>query len=629
MAYIALTDNTLSIKYKDYNEYILMGKLPHARWDKKNKLWYIDSYEMFLNEIETYVNMNKSYIENANEILSILKNQKKELNQKLQFKRNKIYVPVDLVSKNYELAELMSIQRMNTDSYYIIQDSIAARIILAGYYNLDIDVEFKPRGEIEVEKYLPNFLFDYQVEGVKFMTERYAKGYNGVLLADAMGLGKTVQALATYYILKQNNPNLKLVVVATKSTMRNAWESDLKRFFDEEAVILTTDDIREGAIVNSNKPVITNYEALSYVLREHKKVDLLDGNYILILDEATKVKNNTSSIYKTISHLRGDSYVIAITGTPLENNLLEFHAIMSIVQPNFMPKYMLNNIFVEYEELKLRSKTVYKVKGYRNLKLFHMLVKPFMLRRTKDLIKMPDKIIKTISVPLTEEQERLIEALREKASRKYREEIAKYATLVLIKRISDHPKLLEMGESNLAEGIKVYDYTAPKLDALKGLVQKSKPPIVIFTEYEDMAQIIYNELSKTIPVAIITGADTGKKRNKIVKEFKEGKYTALIATDALAYGVNLQFAKTLINYDIPWNPAKRAQRIDRIHRVGIKEPRFIYDLVSDGLEKHAYRIITAKLEIFAKAVEGYDSITDSSVMKQLAENYLDIISADI
>jgi SNF2 family DNA or RNA helicase len=141
-----------------------------------------------------------------------------------------------------------------------------------------------------------------------------------------------------------------------------------------------------------------------------------------------------------------------------------------------------------------------------------------------------------------------------------------------------------------------------------------------------MAQIICEELQNTYSVAMITGVMTSKQRNTILHDFKAGVYQVLVATDALAYGVNLQFANSLINFDIPWNPAKRAQRIDRIHRIGITEPKFIYDLVSEGLETHAYRLITDKLEIFAQAVEGKDSIFDSSVLKQLSADYFDTFS---
>ncbi len=625
MAKIWIEDNKVFVKYKDYTEYITLGKINGSKWDGQNKVWYIEDIESNAKDIESFLFLNKGLISGEEQILNVLSTIKPK-NVDIQFKKNKIYVAKSLINtKDQKVANLFSLPNYNIDDYYVFNDDTATRLMLAQYYNLDISLNFNHREELDVDNYMPEFLFNYQVEGVSFVLNKYISGYSGILIADEMGLGKTVQALSSYYVIKQNKPNTKLVIVATKSTMRNAWEHDLLKFFNQRSVIADTDDLRNWIFKESDLPVITNYEALAYVYREGANIEGLNENYILILDEATKMKNTSTSIYKTIKALRGKSFVIALTGTPLENSLLEFHAIMTIIQPNFMNKNTLNNVFVTYKRVKFGAKQVTMVDGYKNLKLFHQFVKPFMIRRTKEIISMPEKIIRSIYVELSPEQERIIEELKRIASERYNDTVAKYATLTLIKRVSDHPRLLEMGESDMSKDVKVQDYKSPKLDMLINLIKKEKPPIVVFTEFEDMAQIIYDELSKFVSVAMLSGADSVNKRNSIVNDFKQGTYSVLVATDALAYGVNLQFANTLINFDVPWNPAKRAQRIDRIHRVGIKETKYIFDLVSDGLEKHAYRIITEKLDIFAQTVEGKDSITESSVMKQLAQNYLDII----
>jgi len=288
-----------------------------------------------------------------------------------------------------------------------------------------------------------------------------------------------------------------------------------------------------------------------------------------------------------------------------------------------MPQYEFSKLFVEYEKLELGGRVIYRIVGHKNVNTFYNITSDFVLRRTKSIIDIPDKIIKNITVPLTDEQRRLIDEVIDEARRTMSDDIAKMATLVLVKRISDHPKLIEMGESKLAAHIHPTDYTSNKLLILNKLLKETPKPVVVFTEYEDMAQILLDELSKQYKVIMVTGIMTSKQRNKILRDFKDGMYQILVTTDALAYGVNLQFANSLINFDIPWNPAKRAQRIDRIHRLGINECKYIYDLVSEGVETHAYRLITEKLEIFAQAVEGKDSIFDSSVLKQLSADYFD------
>ena len=618
-----IKNSNLIIKYKNYDEYLIIGKAPHAKWDKDNKVWIINDYKSYLPEIEQFVNDWKSYIDNPD---IILKQQVAEMNSPVRITDKTIYISTGIARKmedNFFLEDL-TYKRMSSGNYYQIPNSIGTRRILRKKFSLDLSDDFKMR-DVEIDDdLLPDFLYPHQVEGVKWLLSQYKKGYNGSLLADDMGLGKTIQTLAFYHVLKSVKPNLKLFIVATKSTLKNSWANDLQKFFKEESHVLSTDDLRNG--VSYDKPVIINYEALSYVYDENPtNLPVLSDDFILVLDEATKIKNAQTRIFKSINHLRGNAFVLALTGTPVENNLGEYYTILRTIQPDFLPQFIFNRIFVEYETLKFGNKTVHRIAGHKNLDLFHAISKDFVLRRTKSILQMPTKKINAVIAPLTDEQKRLIDVIIDKAKQRLNETIAKYATLTIIKRISDHPKLLEMGDTELGKNVAIYDYTAPKLNMLKKLVEETKKPVVIFTEYEDMAELIREELAKKYKTTVITGAHSGKQRNQIIQDFKNGVYEILIATDALAYGVNLQFANTLINYDIPWNPAKRAQRIDRIHRLGIKEEKVIYDIVSEGLELRAYKMLTNKLEIFAKAVEGQDSIMTSSLLKQLSDDYFDIV----
>ena len=620
--------NDLIVKYKDYNEYVRIGRAPNAKWDAQNKVWIIKDYKAYIDDVKDFIEQHKSDIKNSVDF--ILNNNQNILTNKIMISGKTIYVHssvADTLEDEFLLEDLSYKREKNKTGYYPIPNSISTRRILNVKFNLGLDDSFSQR-DIEIDsEWFPKFLFPHQVEGVSWLLSQYKHGYVGSLLADDMGLGKTVQSLALYHVLKQVKPDLKLFVVATKSTLKNSWASDLKKFFNQESYVITTDDLRNG--IQFDKPVIVNYEALSYIFDEDKKkLPTLGDDFILILDEATKIKNSNTRIFKAINHIRGDAFTIALTGTPVENNLDEYYTILRTIQPDFMPRFIFNRLFVEYETIRFGPKVVNKIAGHKNLDLFHRISNDFVLRRTKSILDIPSKKIKTIVVPLTYEQQRLIELITERAKERLDASVAKYATLTIIKRISDHPKLLELGDTTLGEDIKVYDYKAPKLETLKEIISSSNKPVVVFTEYENMAELIKEEVSKNYSVAMISGANTSRQRNKIIKDFKDGKYEVLVATDALAYGVNLQFANTLINYDIPWNPAKRAQRMDRIHRIGIKEEKIIYDIVSEGLEFHAYKMITNKLEIFAKAVEGKENLMTSSVLKQLSEDYFDNILSE-
>jgi len=602
-------DNMI-IRFSSYIEFQQLGKPPHAHWEPNSKTWIINNYKRYIDDVYAFLGIQQ-YTSKPS--------------AQFYIKNRKIFLPRAMVSDEDQFVMTMATDSRNdNEDYFCLPDCVGIRRIIRKYAQLPDGFIERP---IDLDNiHMPTFLFDYQVDGVNWMVTRYKQGYGGAILADDMGLGKTIQSLSFYHVIHELLPNTKLFIISPKSTLKNVWVHDMKKFFNIEANVYTSDDIRNGMLAY-DKPAITNYEALSYIYREDEsKIPVLDDSFILILDEATKLKNSQTDIFKSIAKLRGRSFVLAMSGTPVENHLVEFFTILRVIQPNFLPQYEFSKIFVDYEAMYIGNKTVYKVAGHKNVRLFYNITSDFVLRRDKSIVNMPDKVIKNIVVPLTDEQQSLIEQVVDEARRTMDDEIAKIATLVLIKRISDHPRLVEMGDSKLAVKLHPNDYTSNKMLILKRLLAETPKPVVIFTEYEDMAQIICEELQNTYSVAMITGVMTSKQRNTILHDFKAGVYQVLVATDALAYGVNLQFANSLINFDIPWNPAKRAQRIDRIHRIGITEPKFIYDLVSEGLETHAYRLITDKLEIFAQAVEGKDSIFDSSVLKQLSADYFDTFS---
>jgi len=200
------------------------------------------------------------------------------------------------------------------------------------------------------------------------------------------------------------------------------------------------------------------------------------------------------------------------------------------------------------------------------------------------------------------------------------DDITKMASSTLIRRIEDDPRLLIMGDSDVKDEpfvkrIRLED-VGPKLKVLADLLKTLKGSTVIFTQFEDMATLIKEYLTD-YDCKVITGQVSQKGRNTIIEQFRTDN-GVLIATDALAYGVNLQFAENLINFDLPWNPARRAQRIDRIYRLGVTEERHVWDLVCNNVEAIVYNKLIKKLRDFTVAVEGLE-FEDSSVYKQIID----------
>lgn len=597
--------------FVDYQEYMshLKGHMPPGMsFNRAGRFWYLNLHEYpYVKNLIEFVEKFRHLVQNdPDAILAILRN----MENNIKIINNRIYVPLKL-GQDYNI--ILEIADIKNDRC-VLPDCIGSRLLLNYIFNEEVlPLQFTPR---QAEYVHFDFLMDHQIEGVKTILEKYKAGFPGFILADEMGLGKTVQAIAFYMSVKRSNPNTKLMIVATKSTLYNVWQSDLQKFFNLPSRILTAKELKD--LLSIEDIVITNYEAVAHA-HSRGELDSLNENYILIADETTKVKNYTKNLV-AMMHLRGDSFVLALSGTPIENNVQELENILKLITNNkFMPHVYFQRGFMRVEEYIFGNKRVKKVVAARNERILHELLKPFMLRRTKDKIVNHAINVKTIVVDITNEQERLINELRRLAKQRYSDDlIQRYACSVLIKRINDHPKLLELGDSEIARSLKVYDYTSPKLEVLKELVDKVDKPVIIFTEYDDMAQIIAETLSEKYRVGVIDGSSTFKVRTGIIYKTKTGEYDVLVSTDALAFGVNLQFANTLINYDLPWNPAKRAQRINRIHRLGSTEFKTVYDILTSDIDMAVQRVLEKKKQLFEAVIDGKQN-EDTSLKKEIIE----------
>ncbi|HOJ94774.1 MAG TPA: DEAD/DEAH box helicase [Fervidobacterium nodosum] len=612
---ITVNDRTITIKYKDYNEYkkIGSGKQPRAfHFDYENQSWKahidtsLDLMELYA-QLKEFIEQNKKYITNdISEVLSFFHG-----NIKNKFiDKGKIYLTDNLMTP-------LLLQGANTCirnklPYYYFPDCIGLRQLINIELNTELfPFDFQPRNHSFCVKY--EFLLPHQLDGVEWIISKFTEGYPGVMLADEMGLGKTVQSLAAYFTMKDSIPDLKLMIVAPKSVLKNAWALDMYKFFKQPCEIITAKNIGTMLEIAKKKPIVVNYELLSTYYK-NKESPRLDSSFVLILDETTKVKNHKTGNYSVISKLRGDSFVIALSGTPIENKAEELYNVMSIVlNERFMPFWYFSNFFIEFEERYKNGRKYKVISKYRNTSTLHKVIAPFMLRRTKKILEnYIEKDVKTVIVDITPEQERLINELRQIARKRFRDdEIQRRACTTLIKRINDHPLLLELGDSELAKSLKVEDKTSPKLNALKEILRQVKLPVVIFTEYEDMAKILYDELSTEYKPCMITGSSSTNSRNKIVEDIQNGVYNILIATDAMAYGVNLQFIDTLINYDLPWNPARRSQRINRIHRIGSLGSKVVYDILTSDIDLAVYNVVKRKTRLFEEVIENKQVTTVS------------------
>jgi len=163
-----------------------------------------------------------------------------------------------------------------------------------------------------------------------------------------------------------------------------------------------------------------------------------------------------------------------------------------------------------------------------------------------------------------------------------------------------------------------------KLPEVLGVIDElGENKVIIFTQFKTMARIIRDymlEHNYRKPL-LLTGDNSQEERMRGIEEFKEGKYQVMIATEIFSYGMNLQFADILINYDIPWNPARLNQRIDRIHRIGATRGKIIINLIAEDIEEKVYDVVRSKQDLFDKVVNG-EAIDDDSVRKEILQKLI-------
>lgn len=404
-------------------------------------------------------------------------------------------------------------------------------------------------------------LYPYQKRGVEFATFR-----EGVIIADEMGLGKTLQALTTAIMKKQIFGFSKTLIICPAS-LKDQWKKEIEKFSDEKAVVVQgKPEEREEIYATSDAFfVIINYET---TLRDQQAINRMDPDFI-ILDEAQRIKNYTTRTASSVKSLNR-KHALVITGTPIENRLIDLFSIMDFVNPTFLtPLWEFSYQHCYFDEQKKN-----RITGYYNLQELKERIKPFLLRRQKrDVIKeLPT--VQQFDVPVGMHPRQA----------EYHASYAQGVAKIIRKKVLT-PYDLQRLQLLLANMRMVCDSTflvdketnfSPKLEELKHIliekldIKNTKRKIIIFSEWVKMLGLI-GKLLREIGVGYteLTGKVAVKKRQALVENFFEDEdCQVFLSTESGGTGLNLQVADTVINFELPWNPAKKNQRIGRIDRLG-------------------------------------------------------------
>ena len=435
-------------------------------------------------------------------------------------------------------------------------------------------------------------LRDYQKEGISWLNFLWEYSFNGIL-ADDMGLGKTIQTLSHLLRLKESNKLKTSLIIVPTSLLAN-WKNEITKFTPSLSKILLYGNEREHIFrrMKNFDIVITTYAVLT---RDIEKLKEFEFDYI-ILDEAQKIKNPRAKVTISVKLLKA-KHKLALSGTPVENNLGEVWSIFSFLMPGFLGTY---KFFKEYFQ-----NPIEKDKSIEKLYLLNKKLKPFILRRTKENVvkELPPKTEIVKYTQFGEKQAKLYETIRVTMEKKVKEAISKKGinsshltildALLKLRQVCCDPRLLtDLGET-INESAKLDLF----LEIIEDLLLENRK-ILVFSQFTSMLKIIEDELNKRdIEFVTLTGAT--KNREKVIKKFKNSDIQIfLISLKAGGVGLNLTEADTIIHYDPWWNLAAENQATDRAYRIGQDKPVFVYKLIiENSIEQKILELQNKKADI--------------------------------
>lgn len=442
-------------------------------------------------------------------------------------------------------------------------------------------------------------LFPYQKEGITFALFRQA-----AIIADEMGLGKTVQAIGTA-ILKKQVFGFKKVLVVCPASLKSQWKKEIEKFSNEKALIV------EGLPAERAKQYlgtehlfyIVNYET---ILRDQLAINKA-GIDLLILDEAQRAKNYETKTASSIKRLV-TKHILVITGTPIENRLIDIFSIVSIIDPHFFgPLWEFS-----YQHCLFDPERLDKINGYYDLQKLNKKLEQILIRREKRKVidQLPNVQQTNIQVNLSPLQadyhagyaQGIANIIRKKFLTPY--DLQRLQLLLANMRMVCDSTYLIDEETN----------ESPKLEELKYIllekmdVPNSDQKIIIFSEWIKVHKLIGKMLRENnIGFVELNGSVPVKMRGELIKKFEDNPHCKIfLSTEAGGSGLNLQVADTLINFELPWNPAKKNQRIGRIDRLGQKSNKLtiLNFITRDSIEQQIASGLLIKQNLFDGVLDG-------------------------
>jgi len=460
-------------------------------------------------------------------------------------------------------------------------------------------------------------LLPYQLDGIAF-----AAGAGRAILADDMGLGKTIQGVGVAEFLARE-AEIRRVLVVCPASLKSQWRSEIRRFCDRDVQLVG------GAVAQRSEQyqsdcffTVCNYEQ---VLRDILHIERLNWD-LIILDEGQRIKNYESKTSNVIKSLRS-RFALVLSGTPLENRLDELYSVVQFIDDRRLgPGFRFFNRHRMVDEKG-------KVLGYRNLGELRERLKPILLRRTRESVKLelPERTTEIVRIPPTDEQAVMhashMQVIASITNKKFLSEmdlLRLQKALLMCRMVADSTTLLDKQRPGFSTKLAHLD------DLFERLFEESGRKVVLFSEWTTMLDLIEEPLrTRGLNFVRLDGKVPQKKRAELVHRFQHDPDCHLfLTTNAGSTGLNLQAANTVINVDLPWNPAVLEQRIARAHRMGQLQPVQVFVLVTEGtIEENLLATLAAKKDLALAALDvesELDRVDLASGMQEL-KNRLEVL----
>jgi len=439
-------------------------------------------------------------------------------------------------------------------------------------------------------------LFEYQLRGFRWICALNILGLGGIL-ADEMGLGKTVQMIAAIEYFARGEPARLPSLIVSPTTLLYNWQSEIERFAPglRATVISGSKPIRERQLEEAlkddgNDIIITSYPLLRQDIALYEGVRFR----FAVLDEAQNIKNFTSQTARTAKRINAHTR-LALTGTPMENNVTELWSLFDFVLPGYL--FSAREFIRRYED-------------GRHAEELRLRIRPFLMRRLKSdvMAELPEKYSTTMYCEMGTEQRRVYQAALLKSRRWVNELMEKkgldgsrievLSAITLMRQICCHPLLT------------MEDYTgdSAKLDLLMEVLPdalKSGRRVLLFSQFTSMLKIIRARLDEAgIPSLYLDGETGAQERIQLADRFNQGQVPVfLISLKAGGTGLNLTGADMVIHYDPWWNPTAEDQANDRAHRLGQeKNVQILHLITRKSIEEAVVEMGRRKRRLFDRLI---------------------------